>query len=55
MNEKIRELIANNASSLEIRTQAIQDGYRPLVVDGINKVLNGITTLDELNNQLAIF
>ena len=55
LDDKIRELISENASSLEIRTEAIQRGYKPLVIDGINKVLNGITTLDELNNQLALF
>ena len=55
LDEKIRELISENASSLEIRTEALQRGYKPLLIDGINKVLNGITTLDELNNQLALF
>ena len=55
MNEKIRELISNNASSLEVRNQALQDGYKPLVIDGIYKVMEGITTLNELNEKLAIF
>ena len=55
MDEKIRELIANNCSSLEIRNEALKRNYKPLVIDGILKVLNGTTTLEELNNQLAIF
>lgn len=55
ITEKIRELISNNASSLEIRNYALQENYKPLVIDGIYKVLNGLTTLDELNNQLVIF
>lgn len=55
LNDKIRELIVNNASSLELRNEALKTGYKPLVVDGLYKILNGITTLDELNNQLVIF
>ena len=55
MNEKLRELIGNNCSSLELRNEALKGDYKPLVIDGIYKVLDGITTLDELNNVLAIF
>lgn len=55
INDKIKELIVNNASSMQLREEAINCGYKPLVVDGLYKVLNGITTLQELNNQLVIF
>ena len=55
INDQIRELIINNASSLEIRTKALETGYRPLIIDGINKIIDGITTLDELNSKLIIY
>ena len=55
MSDKLREIIGNNASSLEIRNEALKENYKPLIIDGINKVLNGTTTLDELNNVLAIY
>ena len=55
INEEIKELIVKGASSIEIRNKALEGSYRPLAVDGIRKVLNGITTLDELNNKLLIF
>ena len=55
ITEEIKELIVNNASSMEIRKKALEQDYRPLVVDGINKVLNGDTTLEELNNKILIF
>ena len=56
INDKIRQLIIDNASSIEIRNEAIKEGhYKPLIVDGLNKVLEGITTLDELNNKLIIY
>ncbi len=54
-DEKIRELIANGASTLQIKEQAMQGTYRPLIVDGISKVLNGITNLDEINRKLRIY
>ena len=55
LNDKIRTLISNNASVLEIKEAAVEEGYLPLVIDGLNKVLNGITNLDELNNKLALY
>ncbi len=55
IDEKIKELIVNNASSIEIRNCALQGEYRPLVIDALYKVLDGITTLNEINNQLIIF
>ena len=55
INDDIRELITRNASSLEIREKAIETGYEPLVIDGIRKILDGTTTLDELNNKLIIY
>ena len=56
INDKIRQLIIDNASSIEIRNEAIKEGhYKPLIVDGLNKVLEGITTLEELNNKLIIY
>lgn len=45
---KIRELIYANASSTEIRVAAISQGMETLYRDGMHKVLNGITTFDEV-------
>ena len=33
-------------SSIEIRKKALEQDYKPLVVDGINKVLEGETNMD---------
>lgn len=54
-DDEIKELIAKDASALQIRQVALKNGYMPLVVDGINKVLDGITTLEELNRKISIF
>ncbi len=54
-NDEIKDLIVKNASSLEIKKKALEIGYKPFVVDAINKVLEGQTTLDEINNELIIY
>ena len=30
-------------------------GYEPLVVDGINKMLQGVTTLEEVNKKVILY
>ena len=55
IDEDISQLIMEGKSSIEIRKKAMEKSYRPLVVDGINKVLKGETNLDELNRKLIIY
>lgn len=45
---KIRELIFQNASSQELRALAVQQGMRTLYLDGVEKVMRGITSLEEV-------
>ncbi len=55
ITDEIKELIVSGASSMAIRKKALEENYRPLIVDGINKVLRGETTLEELNKKLLFF
>ena len=55
VTDEIKELIVSGASSMAIRKKALEENYRPLIVDGINKVLRGETTLEELNKKLLFF
>ena len=55
VSDDIKELIVKGASTIEIRNKALEENYRPLVIDGIHKVLNGDTTLEELNRQLILY
>ncbi|OLC28310.1 MAG: type II secretion system protein GspE [Armatimonadetes bacterium 13_1_40CM_64_14] len=48
MGETIRELVLKGASADQIRQQAIAEGMKTLADDGILKVLEGATTIDEL-------
>ena len=55
ITEELKEMIMAGKSSIEIRRKALEQDYRPLVVDGINKVVQGITNLDEINKKLLIY
>lgn len=55
ITDEIKELIVKGASTIEIRNKALEQNYRPLVVDGLHKVLGGYTTLEELNRQLVLY
>lgn len=55
LTDEIKQEIMSGKSSLEIRNTAIEQGYQPLVIDGLKKVVNGYTTLEELNKKLLIF
>lgn len=48
MNEKIENLIQKQASTSEIRNQAIQDGMLTMAQDGLIKALAGITDAAEV-------
>ena len=55
VTDKIKDMIASHSSTIDIKKEAMKEGFEPLPIDGINKVLSGITTLEELNNKLLIF
>jgi type IV pilus assembly protein PilB len=54
VNEDIRELINQGAPDSTIRIAAIDLGMRTLAEDGIEKMLAGITTLDEINRVVYV-
>ena len=55
VTDEIKQEIMNGKSSIEIRQEALKQGYKPLVTDGIRKIIQGHTTLDELNRKLLIY
>jgi type IV pilus assembly protein PilB len=48
MSPKLRELTFNQASTDEVRKAALAEGMKTLYQDGIDKVLRGVTTLEEV-------
>jgi hypothetical protein len=54
VNDAIRELINQGAPDSTIRIAAVDMGMRTLPEDGIEKVLAGVTTLDEVNRVVYL-
>ena len=52
MSETVRRLIARDASSHEIEAAATDGGMRTLWADGVDKVVAGLTTVEELRRIL---
>jgi general secretion pathway protein E/type IV pilus assembly protein PilB len=48
MDGDLDELVAHRATGREIRRAAIAKGFRPLAEDGLRRVLDGSTSLDEI-------
>jgi type IV pilus assembly protein PilB len=48
VNGKLREMMFSGQSSAVLRTEAIRAGMTTLYCDGLRKVINGITTMDEV-------
>ena len=55
ITDELKELIVDGMSTMEIRKKALEGDYRPLIVDGIQKVINGETNLEELNKKLLVY
>lgn len=54
INEKIRTLIAENAPETTIRRVLRENSFKTMLLDGINKVENGVTSIDELLRVVLI-
>lgn len=48
MTPELRNLITDSASEEAVRSQAIAQGYRPLLSDGLHKVSQGLVSLEEV-------
>jgi type II secretory ATPase GspE/PulE/Tfp pilus assembly ATPase PilB-like protein len=51
ITEEIRQLISEGKSAQEITRAAARVGFRPLRYDGMRKVLLGLTTIDEIEQN----
>ena len=48
VDAKVREMIFANASSMEIRDHVVANGMATLFMDGLEKVMDGYTTFEEI-------
>ena len=54
MTEEIRGLISEGKGSLEITAAARKVGHRSLRYDGLKKVLLGLTTIEEIEQNTPL-
>jgi type II secretory ATPase GspE/PulE/Tfp pilus assembly ATPase PilB-like protein len=54
MNAELDELIGRRASARELRTAAQAAGFKTLVDDGMRRVLEGVTTLEEVSRVVDL-
>ncbi len=54
MDQDIDELIARRATGREIKTVALEKGFRPLMEDAIQRVLDGVTSLSEVSRVVDL-
>ncbi len=53
ITDEIRQLISEGRSAQEITRAAAKVGYKPLRYDGLKKVLLGLTTIDEIDQNTS--
>ncbi len=54
MDQDIDELIARRATARELKTLALEKGFRPLVEDAIQRVMDGVTSLSEVSRVVDL-
>ncbi len=54
VDEDIDELIVKRASNREITNMALEKGFIPIADDGIRRILEGVTSLDEVSRVIDL-
>jgi type IV pilus assembly protein PilB len=54
MNSTLDDLVARRATASELRIAAVANGFRPLVDDGVRRVLDGSSSLDEISRVVDL-
>jgi len=54
MDYDLDDLVSHRASARQIREAAFAKGFRPLAVDGIRRILQGITSLSEVSRMVDL-
>jgi type IV pilus assembly protein PilB len=52
IDEKRRSLISSGMSITDFRKEVLKDGFKPFVIDGINKISQGTTTIEEVMKEI---
>jgi type IV pilus assembly protein PilB len=53
MNDQLRDMVNRGCSTEKLRDAALQNGMVPLRESGLDKVFNGLTTIEEVIRETA--
>lgn len=54
-DDMIKHMIASGASAIDIRKYAMENTeYKPIIVDAVEKCLQGVTTIEEIEKKIVI-
>jgi type IV pilus assembly protein PilB len=53
-SDEIRDMILSGASSIELKRRAVEEGMETLRMAGLNKIRDGITTLEEVLRETVV-
>lgn len=48
VDDQLRSVILKNADAVSIKRAAISSGFKPMRIDGIRKILSGVTSIEEV-------
>lgn len=55
LDEQLKHMIATGSTAMDIRKYALENTeYKPLIVDAVNKCLEGTTTISEIEKKIVI-
>ncbi len=54
LDEDLDNIIASNGHKSQLRAEARKKGFKSMLDDGIQKVYEGITTLDKLKEVVSL-
>ena len=54
MDSDLDELVARRATAKELRTAALTKGFRSLATEGLQRVVDGTTSLAELSRSVDL-
>jgi len=54
MDHDLDDLVSHRASTRQIREAALSSGFRPLAVDGVRRILQGVTSLAEVSRVVDL-
>ena len=52
-DNEVEKMIAEGSREAEIRSYLSSNGMKPIIIDGLNKALQGITTIFEVERAVS--